>query len=442
MAASVSASATAPGKIILFGEHAVVYGIPAIACCLSDLRTRVSVLITQGDELEEGEEPQLTVELADIVVGGARLSIPISILQTFERQYPSSWGVSTEGNPVPIAAVDEVLKSNIEKLVNEKVPESSNNQTKEAFICLMYLAAKILCALDQPTTLTKESISIVAHSQGLPIGAGLGSSAAFNVAAASALLCTRFKHSQCFPNTSSENSSMPDFCAPSSLSFLTTVNNWAFIGEKILHGTPSGLDNTISTFGGTLSFQKTSTGPSFKRLKECPLLRVLLTNTKVPRVTRELVASVAKLKAENPEMVDSINAAIKELTNKFEKLISETSADTVAFTRQSLDALEGKIALLFEQNHALLRKLGVSHPALETVCDLSKAVGLSSKLTGAGGGGCAVTLTGVGAGLDKSENQSDDPKLERLESLKATLIEQGFDCFQSDVGGEGVKVKF
>ena len=53
-----------------------------------------------------------------------------------------------------------------------------------------------------------------------------------------------------------------------------------------------------------------------------------------------------------------------------------------------------------------------------------------------------MTLTGVGAGLDKSENQSDDPKLERLESLKATLIEQGFDCFQSDVGGEGVKVKF
>ena len=48
-----------------------------------------------------------------------------------------------------------------------------------------------------------------------------------------------------------------------------------------------------------------------------------------------------------------------------------------------------------------------------------------------------MTLTGVGAGLDKSENQSDDPKLERLESLKATLIEQGFDCFQSDVGGRG-----
>lgn len=34
----VRSIASAPGKVILFGEHAVVYGVTAIAAALSDLR--------------------------------------------------------------------------------------------------------------------------------------------------------------------------------------------------------------------------------------------------------------------------------------------------------------------------------------------------------------------------------------------------------------------
>ena len=45
------------------------------------------------------------------------------------------------------------------------------------------------------------------------------------------------------------------------------------------------------------------------------------------------------------------------------------------------------------ENHQHLVTLGVSHPSLETIREkTANPHGLSTKLTGAGGGGCAVTL--------------------------------------------------
>ncbi|CAN0281519.1 unnamed protein product, partial [Hapterophycus canaliculatus] len=34
------------------------------------------------------------------------------------------------------------------------------------------------------------------------------------------------------------------------------INAWAFAGETVLHGTPSGLDNTVSCYGGAIKFIK------------------------------------------------------------------------------------------------------------------------------------------------------------------------------------------
>ena len=49
--------------------------------------------------------------------------------------------------------------------------------------------------------------------------------------------------------------------------------------------------------------------------------------------------------------------------------------------------------------------------------------GLQSKLTGAGGGGCAITLLRAGADVDR---------------VQAALAERGFECFRADVGVQGV----
>ena len=70
----------------------------------------------------------------------------------------------------------------------------------------------------------------------LPTGAGLGSSAAFSTCLAMSLLVLK----GLIPRK--EHSSL-------SAAQLKLINNWAFMAEKIIHGRPSGIDNSISTYG-------------------------------------------------------------------------------------------------------------------------------------------------------------------------------------------------
>lgn len=105
-------------------------------------------------------------------------------------------------------------------------------------------------------------------SSEVPLGAGLGSSGSFCVALAGATLhlakqlaseqgrglsllaCT------CLENKSSASSSSSSATShASSMSFCPCmrerINAWAFEGERVLHGNPSGVDNTVSVHGTT-----------------------------------------------------------------------------------------------------------------------------------------------------------------------------------------------
>ena len=74
----------------------------------------------------------------------------------------------------------------------------------------------------------------------LPLGSGLGSSAAFCVALSAALLALSDS-----VNVDREHQGWLMFGLPE----LELLNKWAFEGEKIIHGKPSGIDNTVSTYG-------------------------------------------------------------------------------------------------------------------------------------------------------------------------------------------------
>ena len=109
------------------------------------------------------------------------------------------------------------------------------------------------------------------------------------------------------------------------------------------------------------------------------------------------------------------------------------------------------IKKLILENHAHLCELGVSHPALEAVKSKTAAYDLNTKLTGAGGGGCAVTLVPdstyyfvsvscCGPHTDLSAPPSPGYSEERLKQLMTELRADGFEPYLTSVGGSGVGV--
>jgi len=95
----------------------------------------------------------------------------------------------------------------------------------------------------------------------------------------------------------------------------------------------------------------------------------------------------------------------------------------------SRDSQLSALSNLMEENHRYLVTLGVSHPSLETIkAKTATPFGLSTKLTGAGGGGCAVTLI------------PDDFEDERLQDLISVLIRESFQPYLTSVGGSGLGI--
>ena len=148
-------------------------------------------------------------------------------------------------------------------------------------------------------------------------------------------------------------------------------------------------------------------------------------NTKVPRSTKQLVANVRKLYDAYPDIIKPILSAIEGISLKFLQLIDNIHAGSI--TNHEFVMETGK---LFNINHNLLCALGVGHSSLTLVHETSSSCNCACKLTGAGGGGCALTLLQPMDGADESSLVLDLTK--RLEGLE-------FSVFSSAIGGDGVR---
>ncbi|GAA5864937.1 hypothetical protein JCM3774_003916 [Rhodotorula dairenensis] len=407
---------SAPGKVILFGEHAVVHGVTAIAGAI-DLRC-YCLAEARADGL-------LSLVLPDMAYSQTwdPAALPWDKVAPFPPPVSNVLKSGPKGDFVPD---QELLTLLANQYITRDVAAGEQGlkavQSAQAFLYL-YMHVASVTGLRPAQTYTIRA--------GLPVSAGLGSSAAFSVSVSSALLYSHGVLPVPKPSAAGSSSS-PSGDVPVAPEHAHLVNAWAFVAEKVLHGNPSGVDNTVSALGGAIAYRRAISGrqeQSLKSLKGFDEIPFLITDTKVPRDTKTLVAGVARRKLEEPDTIIPLLESIQRIADQAEAILASASSSSSAPGSTRPEQLS-TLARLIEQNHSHLVSLGVSHPALETVRNKTRDQpwGLATKLTGAGGGGCAVTVVPDGFSTDS------------LLSLRSALADIGFETYPTSVGGRGYGV--
>ena len=224
----------------------------------------------------------------------------------------------------------------------------------------------------------------VSISSEIPEGAGLGSSAATMVAAASA------------------------FSRLNGLGLgVNETVGFAMVGEREVHGNPSGIDPNICAHGGVLMFRP-GQPPRKVHLKWPSSFIVAYSGER--RSTKGQIGRVALAKKEHPAHFAMVTSAIGWL--------SEAAAEML------VQGDEQGLGRLFTLNHAVLRSMGVSNETLDEMVDSLCSLGsYGAKLTGAGGGGSVLAVC---------------PEAKE-KSIVSGLTARGFETFRAKVPVEGVK---
>ena len=277
---------SAPGKIILFGEHAVVYGRPALAVPVTQVHADVDIL--------------------DSARAGIWIDAPEVNLRAEVNTLPSDH---------PIASV-------------------INN----------------LFFLRRVSPFPNLEIKI---SSTIPVASGLGSGAAVTVALTRAVAAHLG-----FPMTDEE------------------VNAFSYEIEKLYHGTPSGIDNTVVTYARPVYFMKNAPIQTFKVGQPFTLV---IADTGISALTKESVEDVRRLWMNERSRWETVFDKIGE----------------ISFTaRRAIEA--GKNELLGElmnENHGYLQKMTVSSPELDRLVEAALHAGaVGAKLSGGGRGGNMIAL--------------------------------------------------
>ncbi|EPR77176.1 Hydroxymethylglutaryl-CoA reductase [Leifsonia rubra CMS 76R] len=283
------------GKIILLGEHSVVYGRHAIAAPIG--------LTIQAEVTRQEYGTELVI---------------------------SRWDTDAAYDPIGAGLAEQVTA-----LIAERLG----------------LAGKGM------------RVDVFPH---LPRASGLGASAALAVAIIRAI-ADRFG----LPISDSEVSSL------------------AFECERIVHGTPSGIDNTVATFGRAILFRNPDTAsdaaaPEITDIVTPGPIQIVIGLTGVRSLTSHTVGIVRAARERNPARYEAIFSQIDELV----------LAGVGALRRGDL----AELGELMNMNHGLLGALQVSSPELETLVGVARRAGaLGAKLTGSGGGGAMIAVTEPGA---------------------------------------------
>lgn len=375
---------SAPGKVILYGEHAAVYNKPAIAAAIS-LRTYLLV----HPSADHGSS--ITLDFGDI---GLFHVWDIDALPWDSVQ------VSNKEQTAPTAALNTALLEAIRPhaaAVAKHVPEEQYKIHVRSATAFLYLFLSLRSRESAGAVYTLRS-----H---IPIGAGLGSSASVCVCWSAALLV---QAGQVAHGKASEK-------------IVELINRWAFVGEQCIHGNPSGVDNAVSARGQAVVYQKTASGPALiTPIPLLPKLPIYLIDTQQARTTAVQVEKVRQGLCPETELILDKIGRLSEAALELILSCSDFDENGTAYTLENLGAL-------ISENHRLLTLLGVSHPRLDRVVEIVDEAGIGwTKLTGAGGGGCAITLF--------KPSVTDEVK----RRLEKQLDAERYKLYKTSLGAKGV----
>ncbi len=218
----------------------------------------------------------------------------------------------------------------------------------------------------------------------IPRGAGLGSSASTLVAVISAIARLHSLDLQA-----------------------SDIIRLSKVGEREIHGHPSGIDAAVCTIGGVILF-KPGTDPKRVAFKGRRSLIVALSGRK--RSTKRQIRRVAGVKGAFPSLFGSLTEAASEIS--------------LMATKRLVEGDMKGLGRLLSSNHAALSTLGVSNRHLDRLVDLALSLGAyGAKLTGAGGGGSVIAVAPGG----------------KEKSIISGLRGRGFEAFRAEIPVDGVR---
>ena len=183
------------------------------------------------------------------------------------------------------------------------------------------------------------------------------------------------------------------------------INHVAWEGEFGYHGLPSGLDNTVSTFGGVIKYSINDGIKQFERINLSEPIEVVLGNSGITANTASLKAFLEEQEQDN---LLQFNNRLEIIRTQVEELSTALSVGDLTKT--------GKI---MNDNHKILIEMGLSHEKLIYLCDLANSLGaFGSKVTGGGRGGYMLALT---PGKDLQEKVASAFEAEGISTIRASI---------------------
>ncbi len=313
-------SGRAPGKVILFGEHAVVYGRPALAVPVTQVQAEA---VVEAGEVGAG----LTIVAADL---GKTIVV---------RDAP-------DDHPLAAAARLTLVKFDLSDpdwrvTLRSTIPIASGMGSGAA------VSAAIVRGLAEAATRDQGSGIRSQGTEDRDLPADIGRQ---------------------LPASSFELG-VPSF-QPADISALV------YEVERLHHGTPSGIDNTVVVYGQPVYFVRGQPPYTFHIGRPFMLT---IADTGIHSPTKIAVGDVRRSWEQEPARFEGLFDRVAVIVEDAHVAIADGQPD--------------RLGPLMDRNHALLQEMGVSCPELDALVAAARGAGaLGAKLSGAGRGGNMIAL--------------------------------------------------